>query len=222
MIYELSLVAKPDIGPEVVQELTKIVEDVAKEYGGALLVEDDWGVYNFAQPTSRGKKRGHYLNFLYRANTQAQTEMDRRFRINENLIKHMIGWTGEDADETKIVKGYKSPFSKKFNGSITDANKEDGEEGGGAGDDMDRDDRRSFSRRRTCWFTANNFKADWKDPGTYAWLVNEFGKITPARISGIKRKHQKYANQAIKQARQLGIASHLSNRFADRTASQNK
>ncbi|OFZ37462.1 MAG: 30S ribosomal protein S18 [Bdellovibrionales bacterium RIFOXYD12_FULL_39_22] len=55
----------------------------------------------------------------------------------------------------------------------------------------------------------------WKDPATYSWLISEFGKISPARVSGISRKYQRRITSEIKMARQLGIASYLSNRIAE-------
>ncbi|MEI8347856.1 MAG: 30S ribosomal protein S18 [Pseudomonadota bacterium] len=75
-------------------------------------------------------------------------------------------------------------------------------------------DRRNFSKRKSCWFTAKKICADWKDPGTYSWLISEFGKITPARISGISAKHQRIVTQTIKRALQLGLCSQLSGRIA--------
>jgi ribosomal protein S18 len=64
----------------------------------------------------------------------------------------------------------------------------------------------------TAFFKSNNIIADWKDPKTYSWLVNEFGKISAARVSGVSRKHQRYVTTAIKRARTLGIISHISSR----------
>ncbi len=67
----------------------------------------------------------------------------------------------------------------------------------------------------TCWFTTNKITADWKDPKTYAWLVNEFGKISPARVSGVSRKHHRWAESAIKRARNIGLISHLAGNTAE-------
>ena len=107
------------------------------------------------------------------------------------------------------MENYKCPFSTgKYKGSVTDSLKDDAEE-------TVEKDRRKFARKKSCWFTAKKVKADWKDPGTYAWLINEFGKITPARVSGISRKHQRFADYAIKRARQVGLASSLTGRIAE-------
>ena len=63
----------------------------------------------------------------------------------------------------------------------------------------------------SCFFKSNNIIADWKDPKTYSWLVNEFGKISAAEFLAFQ-KAQRYVTTAIKRARNLGIISHISNR----------
>ena len=205
MIYELSVVAKPAATDADVKALQKLVSDVAKEHGGEVLVEDDWGRLTFAQPTSNGVKDGAFLYFIFRANEKNNTELNRRLKINESVLKYMTIVKGEDSEQEAVVKAYKTPYSKKYAGSVVDDSEEgkDGEKG-----------QRRFSRNRSCWFTEKKISADWKDPKTYNWLINEFGKISPARVSGINRKNQRLAEQAIKRARQVGISSHVSNIFA--------
>lgn len=204
MIYELSLVTKADLTEDAVASIKKIVHDVASAYEGEVLLEDDWGRVTLAQPTSNGTKAGHFVYFLLKANNTANVELARRFRINEDVMRSLVVKKGEDEEQEAVVKAYKTPFSKTYNGSITDELKEN--EG---------DNPKRFARRKDCWFKANNISADWKDPETYRWLVNEFGKISPARISGVSRKHQRIATTAIKRARQIGIASYVSGRLAE-------
>ena len=205
MIYELALVAKSALGAEEIAALQTLVQDVVKENEGEVLIQDDWGNRTFAQQTSKGIRTGHYLYFLYKANSENNKELNRRLKINESVIKSMIvKLADEEAKLDSVVKAYKTPFSKTYNGSATDDIDEDVEK-----------DRKRFSRRRTCWFTAKNITADWKDPKTYNWLLNEFGKISAARVSGIGRRHQVRANAAIKRARNIGLVSHMSNHFAE-------
>ena len=203
MIYELALVAKAGLSEDQVSSLKSLVQDVIKAEGGDVAIEDDWGAKTFAQPTGNGVRKGHFVYFIYQSDINVNNELERRFKINEDVMKHMILKVGENRTLAEIVKAYKTPYSKKYHGSMTDTDDDNGK------------DRRGFSRRKSCWFSANRFRADWKDPATYAWLVNEFGKIGPARMTGISRKHQRFANSAIKQARQMGILSHMSNRTAE-------
>jgi len=206
MIYELSLVSTKEATESDQAEFSKMVGEVIKENGGEVLLEDNWGQRNFAQQTSDGLKGGNYQYFLYRGNGASNVEIIRRLKINEKALKHLVIKLGEDRFQEKIVKAYKSPYSKTHPGSVTDSEDNDGEEGR---------EKKKFTRRRGCWFSSKKFKADWKDPATFTWLINEFGKISPARISGVSRKHQRFATTAVKRARQLGIVSHLSNRVME-------
>ena len=213
MIYELSVVTKPELGAEAHAQIAEIVKDALKGFEGEVLIADDWGRLALAQPYKSGAKHGHFHYFMYQANTQANTELVRRFGINEGVLRQAIFVLGDDAGKDELVKNFKSPLSKAHRGSVLDNKNEDDDEGGF--EDME-DDRRKFAKRKSCWFTAKKIKADWKDPQTWNWLVSEFGKISPARVSGISKKHQRFANSAIKHARNLGISSYLSNRTADR------
>ncbi|PIP94564.1 MAG: 30S ribosomal protein S18 [Bdellovibrio sp. CG12_big_fil_rev_8_21_14_0_65_39_13] len=207
MLYEAAIVARPDAGDEAIKSIKTMVEEVVKAHKGEIVVNDDWGTLLFAQPTSTGLERGHYLYFMYKADGDNNRELIRRLGINESVMKNMIiKVTDQEKFIADAVKNYKTPFSKTKKGSIMDSNNaEEGEED---------TDKRKFTRRKSCWYTANKVKADWKDPGSYFWLINEFGKISPARISAVSRKHQRFATTAIKRARQMGLVSHVSDRIA--------
>ncbi len=211
MIYELSVVCNGDATDEVVKSVTALVKEVVEAGQGQILITDNWGKMYLAQATSSGTKKALYLYFMYKSDGQCNTELERRLGINEGVTRQMVINVGDDSDGEALFKAYKTPFSKTHPGSVVDA---EGQEDAMAEEDMGKD-RRRFSRRKGCWFTARKITADWKDPATFSWLINEFGKISPARVSGITRKHQRYANSAIKRARQVGLASHLSGRMAD-------
>lgn len=69
-----------------------------------------------------------------------------------------------------------------------------------------RRDSRNNRQRRECYFTANNIKdVDYKDLEMLARFTNEAGKITPARVTGIKARYQRKVTKAIKIARYLAL-----------------
>jgi len=209
MIYELALVARPESSDDQVNSLKDLVKDVLKSTKGELLLEDDWGTLTYAQPDKNGVTRGRYLYLVFKTDDIANNnELARRFKINEDVLRHMIVLLSDNNDDQeKLLKAYKCPNSKSHSGSVTDEEETDSGEGD--------KERRRFSKRKNCWFSARKFKADWKDPKTFSWLVNEFGKITPARVSGISVKHQRFVTTAIKRARNIGLASYLSNHVAE-------
>ncbi len=208
MIYELAVITKADAGDGAYNALSSMVKEVLAELKGELLIEDVWGAKSFAQAVESGQKKGYYTYYMYKGGSTINAELTRKLGINEHVLRHIVVKLGEDRFQEKIVKNYKTPLSKKYYGSISETEVSEGEEG------EDREHSK-FSRRRGCWFTSKEICADWKDPKTYMWLINEFGKISPARISGISRKHQRFSTTAIKRARTMGIASYLSNRVIE-------
>ena len=140
MIYELALIAKSEISEDQVKGLQNLVTEVVGAHEGEVLLSDDWGKKTLAQPTSNGVTTGHYLYFIYRANNLNNVELNRRFKISEDVMKQMIIKLDDNAANGEaIVKDFKSPFSKTHNGSLTD--KEDGST-------EDAKDKRKFARRK--------------------------------------------------------------------------
>ena len=202
MIYETAFVVRPDASEEVVASIKNSLAETFKEFGAEVLVNDSWGVKSFAQPTESGLKKGAYHYFMYKGAGNLNAEIERKFLINENLVRHMIIKLGNDKDQAAIVKNYKNP-------NHTQAAQIDDEFAGG-----EEKDKKMHSKRKSCWFSASKTSPDWKDPKSYSWLVNEFGKISPARITGLTPTFQRRANEAIKRGRNMLLISYQSNDIA--------
>jgi small subunit ribosomal protein S6 len=201
MIYELAVVIHPSSGEQGVESTKALIEESLTQFKGEVIVNDDWGIREFGQPKNDGLTKGQYLYYIYRGDGDSNRELERRFKISESVVNHLFVKLGEDAELEDVKKKYEHPF--KY--SEDEARK------------SPRDlikDRKMFARRKSCWFTANKTEPDWKDPMSYAWLVSEFGKISPARVSGISRKMQRRATATIKRARAIGLISYMSNRTA--------
>lgn len=206
MIYETAFVVRPDASEEAVNSIKTALTEVFKQFNAEVLVNDSWGVKTFAQPTESGLKKGAYHYFMYKGAGDLNAEIERRYRINENLVRFIIVKLGEDKHQDEIVKAYANPNHAKVDQAEMD------EEGGfGGGEDKDK---KMHSKRKSCWFSAKKTSPDWKDPKSYAWLVNEFGKISPARITGLTPTFQRRANSAIKMGRNMLLISYQSNETA--------
>ncbi len=202
MIYETAFVVRPDASEEVVNSIKNSLGEVFKEFGAEVLVNDSWGVKTFAQPTEAGLKKGAYHYFMYKGQGALNAEIERRFGINEHLVRYIIVKLGDDKQQADIVKAYANP-------NHSQAAQVDDEYGGG-----DDKDKKMHSKRKSCWFSAKKTSPDWKDPKSYSWLVNEFGKISPARITGLTPKFQRRANESIKRGRNMLLISYQSNEIA--------
>ena len=204
MIYETAIVVRPDASEEAVNSVKANLTDALKEFGGEVLVNDSWGVKTFAQPTESGLKKGAYHYFMYKGGGALNAEIERRFRINENLVRFLIVKLGDDKQQDQIVKEYKNPNHTAVSSDMD-------EDGGFGGDDKDK---KMHSKRKSCYFSATKTSPDWKNPKSYSWLVNEFGKISPARVTGLTPTFQRRANESIKRGRNMLLISYQSNETA--------
>ena len=141
---------------------------------------------------------------MYKGAGDLNAEIERRFRINESMVRFLIVKLGTDKDQAEIVKNYKNPNHSQASADMDD-------EGGFGGEDKDK---KMHSKRKSCWFSAKKTSPDWKDPKSYSWLVNEFGKISPARITGLTPTFQRRANESIKRGRNMLLISYQSNETA--------
>ena len=206
MIYETALVVKPDATEDAVTAAKNLVLDTVKEFGGEILVNDTWGVKSFAQPLESGLRKGNFFYFMYKSAGTVNHEIERKLHINENVVRFIIVKLGDDSQMDDIAKKYKNPnHTQAADASI------EGEEGEEAGGDKEK---RMYSKRKSCYFSAKKTSPDWKDPKSYGWLVNEFGKISPARITGLTPKFQRRACDAIKRGRTMGLISYTSGDIA--------
>lgn len=196
MIYEIAIMVKPETNEESLKTIKSIITDNVDAVKGTVLVSDDWGVLKLGQATKRGNQRGKYLYFMFKSKGDSNAEMIRKLGIDENVIRHLIVALGCESEEAEIVKSYQNPLNYQ-----SDAMRDE---------EMEKD-RRMSSKRRSCWFSANKTTPDWKNPRTYSWLVNEFGKISPARVTGLRPHFQRLANDAIKRGRFMCLLSNMTN-----------
>lgn len=206
MIYEAAYVVKADASEESLNTIKTFVTDTLKQFNAETLVNDTWGVKHFAQPTEDGLRKGNFFYVMYKSVGAVNAELERRFGLSEDIIRFMIINLGVDADQDKIAKAYKNPNHTQVAQASVDG--EDGE-----GEDGDKE-KRMHSKRKSCYFSAKKTSPDWKDPKSYSWLVNEFGKISPARVTGLTPKFQRRACDAIKRGRTMGLISHTSSDIA--------
>ncbi len=199
MIYETALVLRTDLSETEVAKAKALVTETVKQFGGEILVEESWGVKYFAQQTANGTSQGNYQYFIYQGSNEVNKEIERKYGISEEILKSIFVLLGPDAKKEEILKAHNNPSHKMTDDS---------------GDGETAKDKKMFAKRRSCYFSAKKTSPDWKYPETYSWLVNEFGKISPARVTGLRPRYQRLATTAIKRGRNMGMISYISNRVA--------
>lgn len=204
-IYETCAVLNDSVNEAAVDQVISQVTEVIKKGDGEILLTDQWGVRTLAQPTVRGIKRGYYLYLMYSADGNVNKEIERRYRINELVLKHIILKKGTIDEKELLLKSYITPYASNSAHHPPRQQEEIilGER-----------ERISPPRRNGKNAQAADVKIDWKNPQTYKWLVNDFGKISPARVTGLSSAYQRRATTEIKRARNMGLISHVNRNLA--------
>ena len=86
--YENLVIVKPTLTAEELEQELKAVEEVITSNGGTIAATDAMGMRKLAYPIQKNE-RGYYYVIYYTVAPSAINEIERRFRINENLLRFM-------------------------------------------------------------------------------------------------------------------------------------
>lgn len=84
--YEHVFIARPEISPQQVDALLEEITKTVKELGGDVAKTEYWGLRNLTYRIRKNRK-GHYALLNIDAPTKAVAELERRLRINEDIMR---------------------------------------------------------------------------------------------------------------------------------------
>lgn len=84
--YEHVLIARQDISPQQVDALVEDITRTIQEQGGTVGKTEYWGLRNLAYRVRKNRK-GHYCLLNIDAPAAAVHELERRQRINEDVLR---------------------------------------------------------------------------------------------------------------------------------------
>lgn len=102
--YESTFIVRPDASPQQVETLAEEVEGMIKEHGGAVTKTEFWGLKSLAYRMKKSRK-GHYVFMNVDASGDTIHELERNFRINEDVIRYLNIRVEElDSEPTAMMK----------------------------------------------------------------------------------------------------------------------
>ncbi len=93
--YEVVYVVSPEITEEGVTELHERVAEIVDQLGGKIDKTDNWGRRRLAYEINRHRE-GTYVIELVTGPGTLVTELDRRLRVMEQLLRHLVVRVDED------------------------------------------------------------------------------------------------------------------------------
>ncbi|MDH4945039.1 30S ribosomal protein S6 [Sulfurimonas sp. C5] len=84
--YENLVIVKPTLTAEEIQANIAAIEEVITSNGGEIAATDAMGMRKLAYPIAKNE-RGYYHVIYYTVEPSAIAEIERRFRINEEMLR---------------------------------------------------------------------------------------------------------------------------------------
>jgi small subunit ribosomal protein S6 len=86
--YETMYIISPTLDEEQVKALVEKFNNLISEHGEIEKVEE-WGRKKLAYEV-QDQKEGYYVLLYFSANPEFPAELERNFKINENILKYLI------------------------------------------------------------------------------------------------------------------------------------
>jgi small subunit ribosomal protein S6 len=86
--YETFIILNPDLSEDLRLPVIERVKEIMTQMGGTLLRMEEWGSRRLAYAIAK-KERGYYVRFDFCGSGQLVNEIERFFRIDERVLKHM-------------------------------------------------------------------------------------------------------------------------------------
>jgi small subunit ribosomal protein S6 len=87
--YDLLFITKPELDDAAQKDIIEKVKTLIETGGGKVETADIWGKRDLATPIEKNTQ-GYYVLFKYSGPGTINKEIEGRFRINENVLRHMI------------------------------------------------------------------------------------------------------------------------------------
>lgn len=100
--YEHVLIARPDLSSPQVETMLEELAKTIGELGGAIVRQEYWGLRNLTYRIRKNRK-GHYGLLAFNAPPSAIHEMERRQRLNEDILRIMTVKLEEVTDQPSPI-----------------------------------------------------------------------------------------------------------------------
>jgi small subunit ribosomal protein S6 len=110
--YELIYILKPDATEQEVADLHGQVASIVERMGGAIEKTDTWGRRKLAYEI-RHNKEGFYVLEVIKGSGELMKEIDRRLKVIEGLLRHLIVRVDETAEKTERTRNKRLTESRR-------------------------------------------------------------------------------------------------------------
>ena len=86
--YEHTIIAKQDISPSEVKQLTEKYSKIVEKNNGKIIKTESWGLLNLSYLIKKNKK-GSYIHFKIRGNGNVILELEKNESLDNKLLRYL-------------------------------------------------------------------------------------------------------------------------------------
>lgn len=134
--YETIYILRPSLNEEEINTIVENTNGIIAQGNGTIIELDRWGMRKLAYPIKK-EFQGFYVFCDYSGIPEAVAEMERKFRIDDAVLRYMTVKTAESISEEEIVEAANLASNKKIEAENVESSEEsaDSEEGETAQED---------------------------------------------------------------------------------------
>jgi small subunit ribosomal protein S6 len=110
--YETIYILRPNLGEEQINTIIDNANTIITNEGGTIIDLDRWGLRKVAYPIKK-ETQGIYILCDYATEPAAVLEMERKFRIDDSVLKYMTIKLADDITAEKIEQAKLETTTRK-------------------------------------------------------------------------------------------------------------
>ena len=122
--YETIYIANPDLQEGARKALFDKFTNLLTQEGGVIVKFEDWGNKKLAYEINK-KSRGHYVCMTYGGTGEIIKELERNFRLDENIMKFMTILLEKDVSAEDLNAEIEASQAAESESSVSDKTKEE-------------------------------------------------------------------------------------------------
>ena len=87
-LYEHTIIAKQDISPSEIKQLTEKYSKIVEKNEGQIVKTENWGLLNLSYLIKKNKK-GSYIHFKIKGNGNVIDELEKNESIDKKLLRYL-------------------------------------------------------------------------------------------------------------------------------------
>lgn len=120
-LYELVFIVRQDSSSQDIDKLGENLGKIISVHGGKVIKKEYWGLRTLAYLIKKNHK-GHYVLLGFKADPVCIKELERKIKLDENIIRHAIVRVEKiDQEPSPILKSFEASSTPVVN-VTTDAN----------------------------------------------------------------------------------------------------